>query len=179
MKHIVFLSGWAVPTFISKSKYVWNEPFWEDYHCTFIPSKTPISDQMIEMEMGRLQKIIDSFPDPIVVGHSLGGWWASNLAVRDLQTEKLVLWTPLSNTSGYPVFNASEHYQPINHEPKIHGPSRVLTFVASYDMVTPPYQAKNLCKFFNATPYFLSGGHYFQSDHQAGLQYTKDWIELV
>lgn len=114
-KTIIFLSGFCVPQFVSQSKFVWNKPFWSDYQCIWFSSKTPTSDHMVEQELDRLEELMKQHPGAILAGHSLGGWWAANLALRNqFLINKMVLWTPLCDTMEYPIFNVTPRYNPIN-----------------------------------------------------------------
>jgi hypothetical protein len=46
-------------------------------------------------------------------------------------------------------------------------------------LIVPPNEhALNLARHFNAMEYKLSGGHFFQSNHRAALEYMKEWVEL-
>lgn len=182
-KTVIFISGWSVPKFIAQTRLVWNKPFWSDYRCIWLDSKTPTSDQMIKSELDRLQHVVENNPGCAVVGQSLGGWWAANLALRDnVEIKKLVLWTPVCDVSAYPIFKASRNY----HPPKLAtynfqntGPHKVLTMIGERDWFVPPdAHAHELAKCFNSMTYSLDGGHFFQYNHQAALQYMKDWIEL-
>lgn len=181
-KTIIFISGWQVPKFIAKSQLVWNESFWPDYNKIWVSSKTPISNKMVERELDRLEYLINLFPGATLAGHSLGGWWASNLALRpNLIIKKLVLWTPLGDTEPFPIFKAGDHFHPayLQSHSSNYGPAKVLVFHAKKDRIVPPRShALNLAKHFNAQTYQLNGGHFYQNNHQAGLQYMKDWIEI-
>jgi pimeloyl-ACP methyl ester carboxylesterase len=181
-KTIIFISGWAVPKFIAKSKYVWDQSHWSDYKCIWISSKTPTSDSMVEKELIRLQKLLELFPSATLAGQSLGAWWAANLALRpEVFINKLVLWTPLYDTSEYPIFNVSQRYYPkyINRNENNVGPHKVLTFIANNDLIVPPpIHGINFSKKFLSTIYSLNGGHFYQSNHKTALAYMKDWIEV-
>jgi pimeloyl-ACP methyl ester carboxylesterase len=179
-KTIIFINGWQVPKFIAKSKLVWDKDFWSDYHCIWLSSKTPTSDGMVQRELDKLQDLLSKYPEAAVAGQSLGGWWASNLAVRpEVHINKLVLWTPLGNTRDYPIFNVTPRFHP-PHQGLAHnsGPHRVLVLYGKDDLIVPPNDhAHQLTKHFSATDYRLNGGHFYQSNHRAALEYMKDWIE--
>jgi len=181
-KTIIFISGWQVPDFIARSPLVWNETFWSDYNCIWISSKSPTSYSMISQELNRLEYLLNICPDAILAGHSLGGWWASNLALRTYTPiSKLVLWTPLADTQPFPIFKAGDEHHPtyLPNNNNNYGPHKVLVFHAQKDRIVPPRShALSLAKHFNAQTYQLNGGHFYQSNHQKGLQYMKDWIEL-
>lgn len=181
-KTLIFLSGFAVPTWLSKTKFVWNDPFWEDYHRVYIDSKTPRSDNMVDRELARLSNLINSYDNPIVIGQSLGGWWGANLACYPgTKMDKLVLWTPVCHAEVYPIFNVTLRHHPMakHNNPNMHGPHRVLISYAYDDWLVPhDYHAVALMKKFNATLFRLDGGHWFQTNHQQGLSFMKDWIEL-
>lgn len=180
-KTIIFISGWAVPKFIAKTAWVWDQKFWSDYRRIWISSKTPTSDGMVQKELNRLENLLRLFPNAVLAGHSLGGWWASNLALRqEVQINKMVLWTPLGNADDYPIFNVTPRYHPI-HQPvtNTHGPHRVLVYSAKDDMIVPPPgHGLRLSQHFNAMNYNLQGGHFFQGNHRAALEYMKEWIEV-
>lgn len=179
-KTIIFLSGWMVPKFVSKSKLVWDESFWSDYRCLWISSKTPTSDGMVKRELDRLQHLLELFPGAAIAGQSLGGWWAANLALRPkLNIKKMVLWTPLGNAGAYPIFNVTPRYHPPNQLTNAnYGPGRVLIFEAKHDLIVPPqHHAINLVQHFGGLRYTLNGGHFYQSNHRQALEYMKDWIE--
>lgn len=155
---------------------------WREYRCLWLDSKTPINDWMVEKELDRLQFLLKIFPDAVVAGHSLGAWWAANLALRpEVIIKKLVLWTPLGDTSAYPIFNVSRRYHPPLQKvnPFNHGPHRVLIGSAKHDLIVPPDEhSAQLLKQFDAMPYHLNGGHIYQTNHKAGLKFMKDWIEI-
>jgi pimeloyl-ACP methyl ester carboxylesterase len=180
-KTIIFISGWQVPKFIAKTKWVWDAEFWSDYKCIWISSKTPTSDGMVRRELDRLQSLLRRFPEAAVAGQSLGGWWASNLALRpDVKIRKMVLWTPLGNAEEYPIFNVTPRYHPLNQPlTNTYGPHRVLVYSAKDDLIVPPASHGNrLVQHFSAIGYPLKGGHLYQSNHQEALEYMKDWIEV-
>lgn len=180
-KTIIFISGWAVPKIIAKSKLVWDESHWSDYRCLWISSKTPTSDRMVERELDRLQRLVELFPGATLAGQSLGAWWSANLALRpEVLIKKLVLWTPLCDAGEFPIFNVTPRYHPPNQELLDNkGPHRVLSMIAKDDWIVHPREhGITLAQHFRSTPYTLDGGHFYQSNHKAGLQYMKDWIEL-
>jgi len=177
---IIFINGWSVPQFIAQSPWVWNAGQWSEYKTIWLSSKTPTSDRMVKDELDRLQNLIEIYPGCTLAGHSLGAWWASNLALRpNVTIRKMVLWTALGNTKAYPIFNVSKRYYPMSQPPtNTHGPHRVLSFIGTRDLIVPPKShADKLNDHFNGMAYQLYGGHFFQSNHAAGLKYMKDWIE--
>lgn len=177
---IIFISGWGVPGFLQRTPLVWDDKVWEDYGRIYLSSKTPTSDVMVKNNLQKLNKFVNSFEKPIVIGQSLGAWWAANLACQpDSKIDKLVLMTPLSSLSDYPFFNASPLYYPHNRVPYIKGPHKVLVGGAKEDLIAPvSWHASKLRWHFNATPYELNGGHYYQKDHKSFLEFTKEWIEI-
>lgn len=180
-KTIIFINGWQVPKAIAKSKLVWDEEFWPDYRRIWLSSKTPTSDRMVKAELDRLQNLLKMYPDATLAGHSLGGWWASNLALRPgVKIEKMVLLTPLGNANYYPIFNVTPRYHPTNQTTTSnYGPHRVLVYHAKDDLIVPPGAHANLLiRHFGAMDYQLKGGHFYQSNHEEALHYMKDWIEI-
>lgn len=182
MKTIIFISGFMVPKLLAKSKFVWEDSMWKDYRRIHIPSKTPLSDTMVDRELDRLCHLVNMFPNAIVAGHSLGAWWAANLACHpQSKIKKLVFWTPLSDTVAYPIFNVTNRHYPVYKSPNAHnvGPHKTLTFEAVNDFIVPPKDHSfQLNNHFKGTLYRLKGGHFFQSNHKAGLLFMKDWVEL-
>jgi predicted alpha/beta hydrolase family esterase len=180
VKTIIFISGWLIPHHIAKGKLLWNEPMWKDYHTIFLKAKTPYSDVMVASNLDRLESLLHRHPNAILAGHSLGGWWLSNLIIRPtVKINKLVLWTPLSNTQGYP-FNASSNYCPTNHLPNSQnvGSHKVLVFSAVNDLIVSSRHSISLAHHFKAMTYQLDGGHFYQKNHQQALNYMADWMEL-
>ena len=180
-KTIIFINGWAVPKFIAKSPWVWDESFWAGYQRIWISSKTPTSDGMVQKELDRLQTILSKYPGATLAGHSLGGWWSANLALRpEVKINKLVLWTPLGYAGDYPIFNVTPRFHPPHQGPTHNsGPHRVLVLYGKDDLIVPSaHHALPLARHFGALEYRLEGGHFFQSNHRAALRYMKDWIEL-
>lgn len=180
MRTIIFISGFMVPKWLSKSKFVWDDSMWKDYRRIYISSKTPISDSMVERELDKLSDLTRMFPDSIVAGHSLGAWWAANLACHtQYKINKLVFWTPLSHINDYPIFNVTGRHHPLHKTPNISGPNKVLNIEARFDFVVRAARhAAPLTRFFKADSYKLDGGHFFQENHQKGLSFMKEWIEL-
>lgn len=174
------MSGFMVPKWLAKSQFVWNDSFWRDYRRVYISSRTPTSDMMAEKEIQRLLNIVSLFPEATIAGQSLGAWWAANLACRpQCKIKRMVFWTPLGDTTEYPIFNVSQRYHPINQTPKVYGPHRILVYAGKEDFIVPPKDhAETLCEHFSGTPYLLHGGHFFQTNHQEGLKYMKTWMEL-
>jgi hypothetical protein len=181
MKSIIFISGFGVPEFVARSKFLWDEPFWSDYTCFWLGSRTPTSDRMVEKELDRLERILSRYPDSTVAGQSLGAWWAANLALRStVDIKKLVFWTGLCNHNEYPIFNATPRYNPVYQEStnQNFGVHRVLNVYAKDDLIVPPQShAFQLNKQFCPMPYQLEGGHLLQRNHKEALSFMKDWIE--
>lgn len=182
MKTIVFLSGFALPKFISKSSWFFEDSFWKDYRRIFYKSKTPTSDKMVVQELENLKQLVNSYSDTIVVGHSLGAWWAANLAcLPQSKIKKLALWTPLGVASDYPIFKISQKSELFDKTPNIHnvGPDKTLVIYAKNDLIVPyKRHAIPLSKKFQAMSLSLDGGHAWQLDHKKGLILLKNWIEL-
>lgn len=181
-KTIIFMNGFMIPKILAKSSFVWNDSLWKGYRRIYLSSKTPTSDWVVENELSRLTRLINRYPGAIVAGHSLGAWWGANLACRpECKISKLVFWTPLADTNEYPIFNVSNKYHPINLIPNSHnrGPHETLVFIGKDDFIVPPKNHGHiLCDHFDGMPYHLDGGHFFQNNHQQGLNYMKTWIEL-
>ena len=177
------MAGFCVPIFVAKSKWLFNEPMWEGYQTIWLPSPIPRSDIMVEKELDRLERLLGRYPEATLVGHSLGGWWASNIALRpQIQLHKLVLWTPLCHEQDYPIFNVTPRYHPCNQPAPDHaiGPDRVLVLGAKDDLIVPAMShAHKLVIHFAGQAYHLLGGHFYQRNHQSALNYMKNWIELV
>lgn len=182
MKNIIFLSGLGVPKVLAKMPMIWNDTLWHNHKRIYLTSKIPTSDNMVKTHLKDLVKFINKFDDPVVVGQSLGAWWAANLACEPMcQMKKFVLCIPLADTNYYPIFNASPLFKPTNRtpNPQHYGPYKSLVVYASNDFIVPINQhAVPLERHFNALSYKLDGGHLIQSNHQKGLEFIKDWIEL-
>jgi pimeloyl-ACP methyl ester carboxylesterase len=179
-KTIIFISGFGVPQVVAQSRFLWDKPFWSDYKCIWQSSRTPTSDGMVERELNRLQRLLGRYPDATLAGHSLGGWWAANLALRSNVTiNKMVLWTPLCNAGVYPIFKVSARYHPLTQEIAGNfGRNHVLTFVAKDDVIVPPYShGTKLSAHFLSGFFKLDGGHFYQANHKLALYYMKHWIE--
>lgn len=181
MRTIIFLSGFAVPQIVSKTRFVWHDSFWKDYNRIYLTSKVPTSDDMVEKEIDRLSRFTQRFDKPIVAGHSLGGWWAAHMACHyPSNIDKMVLWTPMEDHQFYPIFPVSSRLRPLNRQPNSvnMGFDKTLVFAGQYDWIVPPVtHAHPLANHFDATTFRLNGDHFFQTNHQAGLSYMKDWIE--
>lgn len=182
METIVFLSGFALPKFISKSSWFFEDSFWAGYNRIFYKSKTPTSDEMVVAELENLKRLTNQYPNVTVIGHSLGAWWASNLAC-DPQSKinKLALWTPLGEASEIPIFTVTQASEPINKTPNPHniGPDKAFVAYAEYDLIVPYREhALPLANKFQATSLSLNGGHAWQSNHKDGLIIMKDWLKL-
>lgn len=182
MQTIIFLSGFAIPNWLSKTKFIWNKPFWENYNCIFLTSKIPISDNMVERELYKLSYLTQKIPNAIVAGHSLGAWWAGNLACHpESKIQKLILWTPLGDTTAYPIFNVTKRFNPIYNIPnkKNVGGDKALLISAKNDLVVPAHKHAHLFMTpFKPTTYELDGGHFYQKNHKEALQFMKKWIML-
>lgn len=178
---IIFLNGFAVPIGLSKTKFVWDDSIWKDYNRLYYTSKIPTSDQMVARELDNLANIISQYDNPIVAGHSLGSWWATNLAAHNqFKTNKMVLWTPLGDHRPYPIFNATHNYVPHMRDinPNNCGKNKVLLTYASHDLIVPPKKhISGMIKTLNPTIYKLYGGHIFQINHKDGLSFMKEWVE--
>lgn len=179
-KTLIFLSGFAVPNWLSKSHFVWDDYFWKDYQRIYIPSKTPISDNMVSRELDNLSNIINKYNNPVVIGQSLGGWWAANLGCQpNVNINKLVLWTPVCHADYYPIFNITKRHNPLLKTNAIQGPHKVLISYAYNDWLVPYEQhALPLLNKFGGMIYRLNGGHWLQKNHKFGLSFMKEWIEL-
>lgn len=178
---IIFISGWGVPRFLQTGSSVWDDDLWKDYGRVYLSSKTPFSDVSVKNHLDKLSLFVNSFSNPIVMGQSLGAWWAANLAcLPNTKIDKLVLFTPFSSLIDYPtVFNVSPYYYLHNKKPYIKGPHKVLVCGANKDIITPiQNHASRLLSLFNGMPYSLSGGHFRQKNHKACLNFIKDWIEI-
>lgn len=181
-KTIIFLAGFSIPISIAKSRFIWKDDLWAGYNRIHISSKMPRNDQGIEKELINLEKLIDSFKYPIVAGHSLGAWWLANLIVRqNVDIKKAIYFTPLSEPSLYPhLFKYSEKHDPFTKElPQSKcGKHKHLVIFGNSDLIAPPIQAVRLATHFDSTRYILTGGHYYQINHNIVLQLIKKWIEL-
>lgn len=182
-KTIVFLHGIFIPNWLGGSKFVWDKSQWEDYNCIWLESKVPYSDMMVERELDRLQRLMEKHPGAVIAGHSLGAWWAANLACRhNCDLAGTVLWTPLINHELYPIFNATARYHPCKQapNPKNTGAHKMLVFYGENDLIVPHKEhSYHSINHFKATPYALQGGHFWQTNHTVALQYMKDWIEVM
>lgn len=177
---IIFLSGLGVPKILAKSKFLWNDSFWQENNRIYISSKIPTSDVMVEKELYRLSNIINSFDSPIIMSHSLGSWWAANLACTKANFNKLVMVTPLCDHSEYPIFNVSSYYNPCNRKPNDgFGAKNTLVYVAKYDLLVPPQShGFLLAKHFNAQIHQLDGGHFYQTNHNEMLKTIKYCFDI-
>lgn len=180
-KTIIFLSGFAVPISLAKTKFIWDDPFWKDYDRLYYTSKIPYSDKMVERELYNLSHLVSHFDNPIVAGQSLGAWWLANLACQDqCKINKAVLWTPLGDHRPFPIFNVSERFVPGNRpiNPYNYGKDKVLLSYSVYDLIVPyKKHTPNLIKMFNPNIYKLYGGHALQINHKDGLSFMKEWVE--
>ena len=179
---IIFINGFAVPIFLGKSRFVWDDKFWKGYNRIYLTSAVPISDTMVTCELNRLAKLTQQFDKPIVAGQSLGAWWAANLACHPKSNiDKMVLWTPLGDTQAYPIFRTSDTHHPVFKKPNSQnvGPHKALVAYGNKDLIVPAeYHATDFIRHFDAMTYELDGGHFYQSNHKRGLSFMKDWIEL-
>ena len=181
MKTIIFLSGLALPKFISKSPWFFQDSFWKNYNRIYYKSKIPSSNSLVEEELFNLTQLVNTFSNVSLIGHSLGAWWAANLACESRAIiKKMILWTPLGTTQTYPIFNVSSDYEPINKIPNKQntGKNNVLTIFANKDLVVPFQQhSAPLINLFESHTYQLNGGHVWQYNHVEGLNFSKKWIE--
>jgi len=181
MKHIIFMSGFLIPKWLAQSKFVWDKAHWEDYQCFWLDSKVPYSDIMVSKELDNLERLLNKYPEATFAGHSLGAWWISNLMCRPtVEFRKTVLWTPLTHADEYPVFNVSPRYNPMYQIPNLPntGAYRNLVVYANQDLIVPsPSHALSLSFHFKSMTYQLLGGHLYQKNHKAALNYMKDWVE--
>jgi pimeloyl-ACP methyl ester carboxylesterase len=179
---IIFISGFAVPTWLAKTRFVWDDSLWKDYRRIYLPSRTPLSDNMVERELDKLCHLTHLFPNVTLAGQSLGAWWAANLACHpQSKIKKLALWTPLGDANAYPIFNVTQRHHPSNKTANKRnvGPHHAAIFCAKNDLIVPPKEhSLPLISQFEPTVYRLDGGHLLQSNHKAGLIFMKDWIEL-
>jgi len=175
---IIFISGFLLPNFIGQSSLMWNDKFWQDYNRVYLNSKIPTSDIMVSQEIEELVGITSSFSNVVLAGQSLGGWWAANVACHaKCKINKLVLWTPLADTQFFPMFNATALHFPRNKNPTIFGPNKTLTISANNDWIVPHFEhSYQLEKLFLSSKFILNGGHYYQDNHQQGLEVMKKFI---
>jgi len=180
MKTIVFLSGFAVPKILAKSKFVWDDKIWEDYNRVYYTSKTPTSDRMVEEELDNLAKLASKYPGAYFAGHSLGAWWLANLAsMPNVDISKIVFMTPLVNMNNFPIFNVTESFNPLLRDKRIWGFDKVCVLLAHRDIiVNPDFHGNFLVNYLQANPYIMYGGHFYQSNHKAALEFVKVWLEL-
>jgi predicted alpha/beta hydrolase family esterase len=182
MKTIIFMSGIFVPKWLAKSKFIWNKSHWSNYKCLWLNSKIPYSDMMVERELDYLERLINKYPGAILAGHSLGAWWAANLLCRpSFSIKKAIFWTPLVDANEYPIFNVTPRYDPCKQDPNpINvGINKTLVVYGSDDLLVPhESHSYNLSNHFKSMPYRLEGGHFYQTNHQAALNYMQDWIEI-
>lgn len=179
---IIFLSGFMVPKWLSKSDLVWSHSRWPNYRKIYISSKIPTTDSMVEGELRRLAYFTRLFPNVVVAGQSLGGWWAANLACEPTaQMKKVIFWTPLVDANSYPIFPVSRKHHPLNKLPnsKFVGPHKSLVLYGNKDKIVPHQDHSNkLISHFDSVSYKLEGGHYLQSNHYEAISYMRDWIEI-
>jgi len=180
---IIFLNGFHVPTWLSKTPFVWNDELWEKegYNRVYLSSKTPTSDLMVEKETTRLCEFVNQFERPIVMGQSLGAWWAAQLGTQpEFNCKQLVFWTPLLHLEEYPIiFKTSPRYHPTNRKPNISntGIHRSFTIMGDQDLIVPAHRhAFDLAKHFQSSTYHLHGGHFYQKNHKKGLLVIRDWL---
>ena len=180
-KTIIFLNGFAIPVALAKTKFVWDDLLWKNYNRVYSTSKIPLSDQMVEAELDRLSELISQYDEPIIAGHSLGAWWAANLACSSqFKIKKLVFLTPLGDITNYPIFNISSKFHlPTKCPHKLyHGNDKSLLIQSTMDLIVPSYNhSPAIIDIFNPTIFSLFGGHLFQLNHNEGLSFMKRWIE--
>lgn len=178
MSTVLFLSGFGAPEFASKSQFFFDEKSWKT-KTLFYKSKTPTSSTMVEFELKNLADLVAQ-DDTHVIGHSLGAWWAANLACRHYsRINKMVLWTPLGLAGVFPFFKAAWHQEPFNGTPNLHnvGLDKTLVVYAKNDLIVP-YVAHSLPLIdkFKAESLSLNGGHLYQTDHTKGLFAMRQWL---
>jgi predicted alpha/beta hydrolase family esterase len=182
MKTIIFMSGIFVPKWLAKSKFIWDKSHWFDYKCLWLNSKIPYSDIMVEKELDYLERLVKKYPGAILAGHSLGAWWVANLICRETITvKKSIFLTPLVDTNGYPIFNVTSRYNPCKQIPNYNniGLDKTLVVYGKEDLLVPQEDHSfDLINHFKSTPYRLEGGHFYQTNHHAALNYMKEWVEL-
>lgn len=181
MRTIIFLNGIGCPITLAKSPFVWHDSQWTEYNRIYQYSRVPTSDTMVERELSRLSQLISQYDNPIIAGHSLGAWWAANLACRpSVSMDRMVLFSPLGTANTYPIFNVSNRYDPaqLHPNPEIVGPHKSLVFYGNMDIIVPhKTHALPLIKKFQPTTYVLKGGHFLQANHLQSIQFMKEWIE--
>lgn len=170
-----------MPSFISKSSLFFQDSLWKDYNRIYYKSKSPVNDRIVEEETEYLVQLTNQYPDVLVVGHSLGAWWASHLACHTQSTiKKLALWTPLGIARNFPIFKITEKGECFNKISNLHnvGPDKTFIAYAKYDWIVP-YRNHTLPLIdkFQATSISLNGGHAWQSDHKNGLLTLKKWFK--
>lgn len=181
MRTIIFLNGIGCPITLGKSPFVWHDAKWEGYNRIYQYSLVPTSDAMVEKELSRLSSLISRYDKPILAGHSLGAWWAANLACRSsIDIDRLVLYSPLGTANTYPIFNVSNSYNPghLLPNPEIIGHHKSLLFYGNLDLIVP-YKTHSipLIDKFNPTTYVLKGGHFLQVNHLQSIRFMRNWIE--
>lgn len=178
--NVIFINGLSIPTYLSKTRYVWNDDLWKDYNRKYLSSPIAISNLDFQNKLESLIKIVNSVENPVVIGQSLGAWWAANLAcTKEVKLNKLILMTPLVDARDVPFFNISKGINPLEKPPFIVGPDKVLVCFAKNDIICPPYtNAYNLLRHFNGIQYHLNGGHFFQKDHTSCLKFMQDWMDF-
>jgi hypothetical protein len=179
-KQIVFMPGWGVPKFITKSRFGWDDAMWSGYNRVYLPTLAPKSDAMVHRHLSYLKNVINSYDNPIVMGSGLGAWWLANLACQpEIKMKKIILFNPFINLNDYAIFNASPKYYPYNRITGFTGPHKVLICHAHEDIwAAGPVEIYKLMNKFNAIDYKMKGGHFIQDDHKPCLEFIKDWIEI-
>lgn len=181
MNNIIFISGLSVPNCLGKTKYVWNDKLWKNYNRCYLRSYIPVSDFAAYRKLNELSNLINSLENPILIGQSLGSWWAANLVnLNKVNIKKLILLTPLVSVKKIPFINVSVKLNPLRVKPNLSGPDKVLVCHGKYDMLCPTINnSYQLIKHFNAMEYAMNGGHFFQTDHEACLRFMQDWIDII
>lgn len=181
MRTIIFLNGIGCPISLGKSPFVWHDSKWEGYNRIYQYSLVPTSDRMVEKELSRLSQLISKYDSPIVAGHSLGAWWATNLACRpSVHMDKLVLYSPMGTANTYPIFNVSNRYNPAHLTPnsEVVGNHKSLLFYGNIDYIVPyKTHCVPLIEKFQPTTYVLKGGHFLQTNHSQSIDFMRQWIE--
>lgn len=170
-KSIFFLSPFLVTESLAKSKLYWNHSLWNDYNTVYIRSKLPKSDNMVQKELDRLHNLINLFPNVILIGNSLGAWWAGNLACQPSTIKAIVLIDPIINDQYNFLINATAKYSFMFKDPYIAGPTKAL--------VCANQSHHNVSKHFKAIPYLLDDAVFRSKNYKACLNFTKDWLEVI
>lgn len=170
-KTIFFLSPFLITESVAKSKLYWNHSLWGEYNTVYIRSKLPKSDNMVKKELNRLNNLINLFPNVILIGNSLGAWWAGNLACQPSNIKAVVLIDTIINDDYNVLINATQKYSIMHRIPYISGPTKILA------CATQSHSCVH--RHFNAIPYLLDNGFFRAKNYESCLNFTKDWIEVI